>query len=161
MFREKIREWLKVLRKANAAVIFSTQSVSDIARSPIRDVILESTPVKVYLANPEARTEVSKESYRAFGLSDHQIELVSNMTKKRHYFYVSTEGRRIINLELKKVALSFIGASGRDDLKRILELYKEHGPSAWPYYWLKERDLPDWAEYFNNLSKNLTLTSKN
>ena len=154
MFREKIREWLKVLRKANAAVIFSTQSVSDIARSPIRDVILESTPVKVYLANPEARTEVSRESYRAFGLSDHQIELVANMTKKRHYFYVSTEGRRIINLELKKVALSFIGASGRDDLKRILELYKEHGPSAWPYYWLKERDLADWAEYFNNLSKN-------
>jgi type IV secretion system protein VirB4 len=153
MFREKIREWLKVLRKANAAVVFSTQSVSDIARSPIRDAILESTPVKVYLANPEAQTEISREAYRAFGLTDHQIALVSNMTKKRHYFYVSPIGRRIINLELKPVTLSFIGAAGRDDLKRVLELYNTHGALAWPYHWLNERGLNDWANYYKELTR--------
>ena len=42
VFREKIREWLKVLRKANCAVVLATQSLSDAVRSNIFDVLLES-----------------------------------------------------------------------------------------------------------------------
>jgi type IV secretion system protein VirB4 len=37
VFREKIREWLKVLRKANCAVVLATQSLSDAARSGLLD----------------------------------------------------------------------------------------------------------------------------
>ena len=36
LFAAKIREWLKVLRKKNVAVIFATQSLSDIADSADR-----------------------------------------------------------------------------------------------------------------------------
>jgi type IV secretion system protein VirB4 len=32
LFRTKIREWLKVLRKRNVAVVFATQSLADIGR---------------------------------------------------------------------------------------------------------------------------------
>ncbi|WP_262529758.1 hypothetical protein [Agrobacterium tumefaciens] len=38
-FRNKIREWLKVLRKANCAVVLATQSISDAERSGIIDVL--------------------------------------------------------------------------------------------------------------------------
>ena len=41
-FREKIREWLKTMRKANCAVVMATQSLSDAGRSGILDVIAES-----------------------------------------------------------------------------------------------------------------------
>ena len=44
VFREKIREWLKVLRKANCAVLLATQSLSDAVRSGIFDVLLEVLP---------------------------------------------------------------------------------------------------------------------
>jgi hypothetical protein len=46
VFREKIREWLKEMRKKNCAVILATQSLSDAANSPILDVLIESTPTK-------------------------------------------------------------------------------------------------------------------
>jgi hypothetical protein len=42
VFRDKIREWLKVLRKANCAVVLATQSISDAERSGIIDVLKES-----------------------------------------------------------------------------------------------------------------------
>ena len=56
VFRAKIREWLKVLRKANCAVILATQSLSDAARSGILDVLIESCPTKIFLPNEEATT---------------------------------------------------------------------------------------------------------
>ncbi|BAP87626.1 CagE, TrbE, VirB component of type IV transporter system [Burkholderiales bacterium GJ-E10] len=48
VFKEKIREWLKVLRKANVAVVFATQSLTDLTRSGIADVIFESCPTKIF-----------------------------------------------------------------------------------------------------------------
>jgi len=57
LFREKIREWLKTLRKSNGAAVLETQSISDITNSPIRDVIIESCLTKIFLPNTEARTE--------------------------------------------------------------------------------------------------------
>nr|WP_242680840.1 hypothetical protein [Pasteurella multocida] len=52
MFKEKIREWLKVLRKANCIVVLATQSLADAAKSSIFDALLESTPTKIFLPNP-------------------------------------------------------------------------------------------------------------
>ncbi|MHA6732377.1 VirB4 family type IV secretion/conjugal transfer ATPase [Devosia sp. A369] len=54
VFRDKIREWLKVLRKANCAVVLATQSISDAERSGIIDVLKESCPTKICLLNSPA-----------------------------------------------------------------------------------------------------------
>ena len=56
-FREKIREWLKTMAKANCSVLMSTQSLSDASRSGILDVIDESTATKIYLPNVTARED--------------------------------------------------------------------------------------------------------
>ena len=40
-FRTKIREWFKVLRKANCTPVLATQSLSDAARSGLLDVLME------------------------------------------------------------------------------------------------------------------------
>jgi len=73
IFREKIREWLKVLRKANCAVVFATQNLSDVMKSAIADVIIESTPTKILLPNAEAATENLRPLYHAIGLNEKQI----------------------------------------------------------------------------------------
>src|SRR5207237_69595 len=54
LFRERLREWLKTLRKQNGVVLLATQNLSDILQSEIGDVILETCPTKVLLANAEA-----------------------------------------------------------------------------------------------------------
>jgi len=104
VFREKIREWLKVLRKANCAVVLATQSLSDAARSGILDVLTESCPTKIFLPNAEAATLGTPEypgpaaHYQAFGLNQTQIDIIASATPKRHYYVVSPEGCRLIDL---------------------------------------------------------------
>lgn len=137
VFRDKIREWLKVLRKANCAVLLATQSISDAERSGIIDVLKESCPTKICLPNGAAREPGTREFYERIGFNERQIEIVATAVPKREYYVASPEGRRLFNMALGPVALSFVGASGKEDLKRILALKK--AAANWPVHWLKER----------------------
>ncbi len=139
VFRDKIREWLKVLRKANCAVLLATQSISDAERSGIIDVLKESCPTKICLPNGAAREPGTREFYERIGFNERQIEIVATAVPKREYYVASPEGRRLFNMALGPVALSFVGASGKEDLKRILALKKAE--ADWPIHWLKERGI--------------------
>lgn len=140
VFRDKIREWLKVLRKANCAVVLATQSISDAERSGIIDVLKESCPTKICLPNGAAREPGTREFYERIGFNERQIEIVATATPKRDYYVVSPEGRRLFDMALGPVALSFVGASGKEDLKRIRALHLEH-EASWPLYWLQQRGI--------------------
>jgi type IV secretion system protein VirB4 len=140
VFRDKIREWLKVLRKANCALVLATQSISDAERSGIIDVLKESCPTKICLPNGTAREPGTREFYERIGFNERQIEIVATAIPKREYYVVSPEGRRLFNMALGPVALSFVGATGRQDLKRIRSLHSEHG-AAWPCPWLQQRGI--------------------
>ncbi|KQV28911.1 conjugal transfer protein TrbE [Rhizobium sp. Root1203] len=144
VFRGKIREWLKVLRKANCAVILATQSLSDAERSGIIDVLKESCPTKICLPNGAAREPGTREFYERIGFSERQIEIVSNAIPKREYYVATPEGRRLFDMSLGPITLSFVGASGRQDLKRIRALKSEHGQN-WPIHWLETRGVLDAA----------------
>ncbi len=138
VFREKIREWLKVLRKANCAVVLSTQTLSDAVRSGILDVLVESCPTKILLPNHTALQEGQVEIYSGMGLNSRQIEIIASATKKREYYVVSEDGCRLINLALGPMALAFVGAADKESIARIRVLETEHG-QKWPEAWLRER----------------------
>jgi len=138
VFRDKIREWLKVLRKANCAVVLATQSISDAERSGIIDVLKESCPTKICLPNGAARETGTREFYERIGFNERQIEIVANAIPKREYYVTSPDGRRLFDMSLGPVTLSFVGASGKADLARIRALSSAHG-SGWPGQWLIER----------------------
>lgn len=139
-FRDKIREWLKVLRKANCAVVLATQSISDAERSGIIDVLKESCPTKICLPNGAAREPGTREFYERIGFNERQIEIVATATPKREYYVASPEGRRLFDMALGPVALAFAGASGKDDLKRIQQLRQDLG-ADWQKAWLNERGI--------------------
>lgn len=149
VFRAKIREWLKVLRKANVAVVFATQSLSDLAKSGISDVIFESCPTKILLPNPEAMTENSQPFYRQIGLNTRQIQILSTATPKRQYYVIHPDGRRLFELGLSGAELAFSGASGKEDITRIRELKDAFG-DAWPAQWLRERGQSEAAVMWEN-----------
>lgn len=139
-FRDKIREWLKVLRKANCAVVLATQSISDAERSGIIDVLKESCPTKICLPNGAAREPGTREFYERIGFNERQIEIVATAMPKREYYVASPEGRRLFDMSLGPVALSFVGASGKEDLKSIRALHSENG-ADWPIHWLQQRGI--------------------
>jgi type IV secretion system protein VirB4 len=144
LFREKIREWLKTLRKTNGAAVLETQSISDITNSPIRDVIIESCLTKIYLPNTEAQTEHAARGYEALGLTQRQIELIAHAVPKRHYYYTSPLGKRLFELGLGPIALSFLGVGSREELAETRNLIARF-PDTWPAQWLRRRGLLDAA----------------
>jgi type IV secretion system protein VirB4 len=141
-FRDKIREWLKVLRKANCAVVLATQSISDAERSGIIDVLKESCATKICLPNGAARETGTREFYERIGFNERQIEIVATAIPKREYYVVSPVGRRLFDMALGPTTLAFVGATGKDDLARIIELRQADGPD-WPVRWLQARGVAD------------------
>lgn len=140
VFREKIREWLKVLRKANCSVIMATQSLSDAANSGILDVIAESTSTKIYLPNSTARDERTAEMYYSLGLNKRHVEIIANAVPKHDYYYVSANGRRLYSLALEKLTLAFVAVSDKESVAKIKELRAEYG-EAWTHEWLKLKNI--------------------
>ena len=144
MFADRIREWLKVLRKKNVSVIFATQSLADIANSPIAPAIIESCLSRIFLPNNRAMEPQQKEAYDRFGLNKRQVQIIASATPKRDYYFQSHGGNRLFDLQLGPVALAFCAAGSEKDqtqLDRVLEL-GGHGDFA--AHWLRFKGL-EWA----------------
>ena len=144
LFAARIREWLKVLRKKNVAVLFATQSLADIASSSIAPAIIESCPQRILLPNDRAIEPQSREAYERFGLNDRQIELVSRATPKRQYYLQSARGNRLFELGLGPIALALCGASDPVTQARIDAMIAEGGQAEFAARFLAGTGL-DWA----------------
>jgi type IV secretion system protein TrbE len=144
VFAARIREWLKVLRKKNVAVVFATQSLADVAGSSIAPAIIESCPQRIFLPNDRAIEPQSRAAYDAFGLNARQIELIARATPKRQYYLQSACGNRLFELGLGPVALAFCGASDPESQKQMDALLAQHGASDFGHAFLAARGL-DWA----------------
>ena len=143
-FGAQLREWLKTLRKKNAAVVFATQSLADIETSAIAPAIIENCPTRVFLPNDRATEPQIGAAYRKFGLNDRQIEILSQATPKRDYYCQSRRGNRLFELGLGPVALAFAAASSRADQAQIAEILASSGADGFAPAWLRHRALP-WA----------------
>ena len=121
-FVNKIQEWLKVLRRANACVVFASQELSDIEKSPIFSTILEACKTKVFLPNPNAGNENNIKLYEQFGINSRELQYIINGTQKKDYYYKSDLGSREFQLELSKEELWLLASSTKDDLIKAIEI---------------------------------------
>ena len=115
LFQAKIREWLKVLRKANVYVYFATQSLSDAMNSEISSVLQESCLTKIFLPNASAKDLESEQFYRGVGLNEKEIEIISQAVPKQEYYYRSPTGNRLFELGLGPISLALCGSSSKED----------------------------------------------
>lgn len=153
IFAGKIKEWLKVLRKNNCAVVLATQSLNDIVKSSIMDAVLDSCETRILLPNPNAQSDSMRELYmQHLALNEQQVDIIAHAEKKREYYYAceTMNAHRLFSLALGPVALSFTGASGKEDLIRIRQLQMMAG-GLWPEKWLEERGLEEWAKSWRQL----------
>jgi type IV secretion system protein VirB4 len=144
LFAARIREWLKVLRKKNVAVIVATQSLADLDGSGIAPAIIESCPQRILLPNASAIEPQSRAAYQRFGLNARQIELIASATPKRHYYLQSARGNRLFELGLGPIALALCGSSDPASQKQIDAILAEHGAQDFAAHFLAAAGL-DWA----------------
>jgi len=95
--RSYIIEALKTWRKHNAALVLSTQSLDELRKSDILDVILESCVTKIFLANPDMDHELYQ---RQFHLNDHEIELVTGLVPKQQMLIKTPDTSKVANLNV-------------------------------------------------------------
>ena len=147
-FASKIREWLKTLRKLNVAVVFATQSLSDIARSSIAPALIESCPTRIFLPNPDASTPQIASLYEGFGLNAQQLRIIASATPKRDYYYQSKSGNRLFELGLGPIALAAVGSGSPADHKLITELQAQ-GSDLKPFApaFFRAKGLPEVADF--------------
>lgn len=141
-FAQKIREWLKVLRKANASVIFATQSITDIVNSPIFSTVLESCPSRIFLPNKDALEETTAKNYTLFGLNRRQIEILATAIPKQDYYYVSPFGSRLFQLALQAcpVSLAYVAVNTKGVLE-AKKLVAKYGEEEFNRRWLIRSNL--------------------
>jgi len=128
----------------------ATQQISDIANSQIADVVLENSPTKILLPNAESKNPGSREFYTRVGLNERELEILQVSIPKQHYYVVSPLGRRLVNLGIGKVALSWVGVNGREE-RQIVESVRDQYPDSWRSEWLRLKGLSRWAEYYQSL----------
>ncbi|OGT50855.1 MAG: hypothetical protein A3F17_09315 [Gammaproteobacteria bacterium RIFCSPHIGHO2_12_FULL_41_15] len=146
LFLEKLTEWFKTLRKANVAVIFVSQDLSDIANSEAASIIQNSCMTRIYLPNPAAQEPAVKHFYQQLGLNDRQIELIQQAQPKCDYYYNSVQGNRLFHLNLGEVAQAFLCVSHKEDSDAFYRVYSKNKP-MWVLEWLEYKGLVEWRHF--------------
>jgi type IV secretion system protein VirB4 len=144
-FGAQLETWLLEKRKQNTGIIFVDQSLAKLMQSPYAHTLLDSCQTKIFLPDQEAQSELNAPLYQICGLKHREIDILKYAQPKQHYYYTSSLGKRLIDLGLGKVALSFVGVDSEADRRLVDELINRY-QDQWVYHWLVKRGLNDWAE---------------
>ena len=135
-FRDKIKGWLKEMRKYNCSVIFATQSLEEAFSSSIANTLFQECPTKIMLPNQEANNPISRKYYENIGLNDNEIDIIQSSTPKKHYYIMKGNNRRLIELGLeKRPALLALIANSGVEVNKLAIKYKEEFEEEFAYYW--------------------------
>jgi type IV secretion system protein VirB4 len=144
-FSQKIRDWLRTLRKFNVGVVFATQSLADIVGSAIAPVLLESCPTKIFLPNPQAQNPETASYYKSIGLNSTQIQRISEAIPKRDYYVTCHDGNRLVSLALGPIALAVVGSSSKNDQALMDHLLAHYGKDGFGPAFFRAKGLDDVA----------------
>lgn len=150
IFKDKLREYFKDMRKKNTSIIFATQNLADIAnKADLMTTVMENCPSRIFLPNINAINEQNRELYKQFGCNDTQINIIASMTPKRDYYYSSSKGNRIFQLALQPMELAFVTSTAKSDQQAIDQILQSHSTTdEFIEEWLKFKDLPKiWQDF--------------
>lgn len=142
VFAPKIKDWLKVLRKLNAFVIFATQSVEDASKSAISDTLIQQTATQIFLPNLKA-TSVYRD---VFMLTEREYVLIKHTDPSTRYFLVKQGVNAVVaRIDLKDLDDIINVLSGRAESVLLLhDILKEVGddPKVWlPIFYQKVKNV--------------------
>jgi len=116
---ETIRNYIvsaqKTWRKHNAAMILATQSIKELEESGMLQIVSESCPTKIFLANPEMDRELYRE---AFHLNDTELDLISGLVPPGQMLIRKAQSSKKVQLNVDSVSHWTATNNARDNLKK-------------------------------------------
>ena len=116
---ETIRNYIvqaqKTWRKHNAAMILATQSIKELEESGMLEIVAESCPTKIFLANPEMNREVYRE---AFHLNDTELDLIAGLVPPGQMLIRKAQTQKKVQLNVDSVSHWMATNNARDNLKK-------------------------------------------
>ena len=131
-FEERIRDWLKTIRKRNGLIGFGSQSAKDALSSRIGDSIIEQSPTQLFMPNHKADQAAYCDG---FGLTLEEFKIIKELPDSSRCFLVKHGTHSVIaRLDLigEDDILSIL--SGREETVGLLdEIRAEVGddPANW------------------------------
>jgi type IV secretion system protein VirB4 len=123
-----IRDWTiraqKTWRKKNAAMILATQSVGELMASQMLDVVNESCPTKIFLANPNIDRKLYAD---IFQFNDTQMELLESLIPKRELLVLQPHSTKKLRLEVDALTYWIATNNARDNVRKQ-EYFARYGP---------------------------------
>jgi type IV secretion system protein VirB4 len=124
---ETIRNYVvqaqKTWRKLNAAMILATQSLKELQESGMLQIVSESCPSKIFLANPEMDRDVYRE---AFHLNDTELELIAGLVPPGQMLIRKAQSSKKVQLNVDSVSHWTATNNARDNLKKR-EYFERYG----------------------------------
>ena len=127
-FAMRLQGWLKTLRKLNVYVVFATQELADFMaaeRATLRSTVSQNCPTAIYLPDPAALDPLNFEVYKAFGLSEAEVQIIHDAQPRRDYYYRSPKGKRLFQLDLGPIGLALAAMSSPADQEFLGKLLAE------------------------------------
>ena len=116
---ETIRNYVvqaqKTWRKLNAAMILATQSLKELQESGMLQIVAESCPTKIFLANPEMDRDVYRE---AFHLNDTELELIAGLVPPGQMLIRKAQSSKKVQLNVDSVSHWTATNNARDNLEK-------------------------------------------
>ena len=116
---ETIRNYVvqaqKTWRKHNAAMILATQSIKELEESGMLQIVSESCPTKIFLANPEMDRDVYRE---AFHLNDTELDLIAGLVPPGQMLIRKAQSSKKVQLNVDSVSHWMATNNARDNLKK-------------------------------------------
>ena len=141
IFATRIEAWINELGKKNVALVMASQSWSHFADSPCGNALRENTFTRIFMQNTDALEDKIANDLQGAGLSDHQIQIVNEMTPKRHYLVTQKDrsggsgerlNARVVDFGFGLEFLNLITATNSQDSKKALR----EQPND-PQFWLR------------------------
>jgi type IV secretion system protein VirB4 len=116
---ETIRNYVvqaqKTWRKHNAAMVLATQSIKELQESGMLQIVAESCPTKIFLANPEMDRDVYRE---AFHLNDTELELIAGLVPPGQMLIRKAQSSKKVQLNVDSVTHWMATNNARDNLEK-------------------------------------------
>lgn len=134
--RDQILDVLKTGRRRDEFIVMVTQSPEDALESPILPAILQQTPTKIYLPNPDAEyTTPTGGGYSRFGLTLKEFKMLKGLGLQSRQFLVKQGSQSsIVKLDLGGMGDDIaVLAMAAEDFQYLDAAKKEAGsnPDMW------------------------------
>ena len=121
--RNYVVEAQKTWRKHNAAMILATQSIKELEESGMLEIVSESCPTKIFLANPDMNRELYREK---FHLNDTELGIISGLLPPGQMLIRKAQTSKKVQLNVDSVSYWMATNNAKDNLLKR-EYFERYG----------------------------------